>query len=73
MEPTRYTLTLSPEPPDLLERLRPVLAAQGSPAIIASRKHGSLAFESDTGEFMLRARVADALAAVCEDWQERAR
>jgi hypothetical protein len=72
MEPARYTLTLSPEPPDLLERLRAALAAQGAPAIVASRQDDSLSFESATGEFMLRARVADALTAVCEDWQARA-
>jgi hypothetical protein len=36
-----------------------------------SRENDALAFVSPTGEFMLRARVADALTAVCEDWRGR--
>ncbi|MGH2968289.1 MAG: hypothetical protein ACRDK0_04380 [Solirubrobacteraceae bacterium] len=71
MEPARYTIAFSPEPQDLVSRLAPVLLAQGSPAVTVSREGGSLTFVSETGEFMLRARVADALTAVCVDWQER--
>jgi hypothetical protein len=71
MEPARHTVTLSAEPPDLLDRLKPVLVAQGSPPIYASRENGSLVFVSPTGEFMLRARVSDALTAVCADWRQR--
>jgi hypothetical protein len=55
MESARHTVTLSPEPPDLVDRLKPVLVAQGSPPIYVSRENGSLVFVSPTGEFMLRA------------------
>jgi hypothetical protein len=71
MEPARHTITLSPEPADLVDRLKPVLVAQGSPPIYVSRENDALAFVSPTGEFMLRARVADALNAVCADWRAR--
>jgi hypothetical protein len=71
MEPARHTVTLSPEPPDLVDRLKPVLVAQGSPPIYVTRERGSLVFVSPTGEFMLRARIADALTAVCADWRAR--
>ena len=71
MEPARHAIILSPEPSDIVDRLKPVLVAQGSPPIYVSRENGSLVFVSPTGEFMLRARVADALNVVCEDWRGR--
>jgi hypothetical protein len=42
MEPTTYRLAFGQEPPDLLERLRGVLAGQGSPEITADRENGQL-------------------------------
>jgi hypothetical protein len=67
--------TASPSRPsqaDLVDQLKPVLVAQGSPPIYVSRENGALVFVSPTGEFMLRARVADALTEVCADWRARA-
>jgi len=54
-----------------VDQLKPVLVAQGSPPIYVSRENGALVFVSPTGEFMLRARVADALTEVCADWRAR--
>ena len=48
-----------------------MLADQGSPPISVAHERGLLIFTADTGDFMLRARVADALTTVCGDWQER--
>lgn len=69
MEPARHTLA-APTDPGLLDRLAAELAAQGDPPI-AMRRSTVLTFECPTGEFMLRARVADALARTCDHdrWQ----
>ena len=52
----------------VLARLEAELSQQGQPSITMRRL---LVFESDTGDFMLRARVADALMNVCghDVWQ----
>jgi hypothetical protein len=73
MSAARYEVALANEPADLLERLRHVFAEQGSPPIEVTRASGSLVFRADTGDFMLRARAADALTTVCGDWQQRLR
>jgi hypothetical protein len=70
-ESSRHRLKLAPEPPDLVPRPEGALSTQASPGISVTREDGSLLFESQTGEFMLRARVADAMSAVCDDWRER--
>jgi hypothetical protein len=73
MDPVRHRVALSPEPPGLLDSLRPILAGQGTPELTVRRVDGALEFACATGEFMLRARVADALAEACPDWQRRSR
>ena len=66
IEPAIHTLiVVEPQPADLWPRLRAELDAQGSPPIVFSRRDATVSFESDTGDFMLRARVADALMTVC--------
>jgi hypothetical protein len=69
MDPARHRLT-APEDEALLDRLASTLASQGDPAI-TMRRTTVLDFECATGEFMLRARVADALMRVCghDQWQ----
>lgn len=71
MRPNHHFVRLEPEPPGLIDELHPVLKAQGTPAVTVARADGALAFESETAEFMLQARVADALSTTCPDWQER--
>ena len=71
MLPASHLVRLDPEPADLLPELQTVLEAQGNPSITASRAAGVLRFESNTAEFMLQARVADALTATCPDWPQR--
>jgi len=71
MEPARHTITFASEPADLVNRLKPILVAQGSPPIYVTRENGTLVFVSPTGEFMLRARVTDALTEVWADWRDR--
>jgi len=72
MEPARYVVTFADLPLDLVDRLRPVLAAQGSPPIEATADGATVVFRGATGEFMVRARAADALAVVWPTWQQRA-
>jgi hypothetical protein len=50
---------------ELLARLHAVVEAQGSPPIFVSRERDRLTFLSDTGEFMLQSRVAEALMTIC--------
>lgn len=71
MDLSHHHVRLAPEPPRLLSELQRVLEAQGSPVIVAGRVNGALTFESRTAEFMLQARVADALTTTCPDWQDR--
>jgi hypothetical protein len=47
----------------VLARIEAELSDQGEPAV---RMRRVLVFESDTGEFMLRARVAQALMTACD-------
>src|SRR3712207_547017 len=65
MEPSTFRLAIvRPQPEDRWSALRAELAAQGAPTISMSRREGSVSFEALTGEFMLAARVAQALDAV---------
>ncbi len=71
MEPATYCLTLDPGAAAFVPRLQDVLAAQGAPAITMKRLDDLIIFRCATGDFMLRARVADALMTVCghDRWQ----
>ena len=72
MEPALHRLTiLAPQPPDVWQRLQHVLDAGGTPPISFTRAADSVTFTCDTGEFMLRARVADALMTVCDHGEWR--
>ena len=66
MEPAVHRITiLTPQPASVGHRLETVLADGGSPPIAMTRSTKSITFTCDTGDFMLRARVADALMTVC--------
>jgi hypothetical protein len=72
MEPATHRLTiLAPQPPMTWQRLNAVLAESGSPPISMSRSATTLTFSCDTGDFMLRARVADALMTACDHGEWR--
>jgi hypothetical protein len=72
MEPAVHRISiLEPQPSALWERLESVLAAGGSPPISMQRSEATLTFVCDTGDFMLRARVADALMTVCDHGEWR--
>ena len=68
MEPSVHRLVFDADAAPVLARLEAELSQQGQPPITMRRL---LVFESDTGDFMLRARVADALMNVCghDVWQ----
>jgi len=53
--------TVTDSPADLLERLWPVLAAQGSPRVTARQEGLTFVFQGGASEFVLKARGADAL------------
>jgi hypothetical protein len=74
MERARFTLAL-PDDAELLGRLTTALAAQSDPPIAIARSGETVvAFESGTGDIMLRSRVDQALeVAVGPDWQAVAR
>jgi hypothetical protein len=66
----RFALAV-PDDPDLLARLTAALSAQGDPPIMpVPSGQAVVAFESVTGDMMLRSRVVQALeAAVGPGWQ----
>jgi hypothetical protein len=74
MDRARFALAL-PDDPDLLGRLTTALAVQSDPPISLGRSGETvIAFESLTGEMMLRSRVMQALeVAAGPDWQSIAR
>jgi hypothetical protein len=72
MEPAVHRITiLAPQPLAVWHRLEHVLADGGSPPIAMTRSGATLTFTCDTGDFMLRARVADALMTVCDHGEWR--
>ena len=70
MPNARFALAL-PDDPDVLGRVYTALNAQSDPPISAGPSGQTvLAFESMTGEMMLRSRVVQALeVAIGPDWQ----
>lgn len=74
MDRSRFTLVV-PDDATFIARLTTALAAQSDPPITVARSGETvLAFESLTGEFMLRSRVVQALeVAAGPDWQAVAR
>ena len=72
MEPAVHRLTiLAPQPSAVWQRLQQVLDAGGTPPISFSRSAQTVTFTCETGDFMLRARVADALMTVCDHGEWR--
>lgn len=72
MEPAVHRITiLAPQPPSVWQRLQAVLTDSGNPPIAMTREETSVTFTCDTGDFMLRARVADALMTVCDHGEWR--
>ena len=72
MEPAVHRITiLADQPPTLWDRLETVIAEGGSPPISMTRSASTITFMCDTGDFMLRARVADALMTVCDHGEWR--
>lgn len=72
MEPAVHRISiLAEQPPAVWDRLEAVLEEGGSPPIAMQRAASTLTFTCDTGDFMLRARVADALMTVCDHGEWR--
>lgn len=72
MEPAVHRITiLAEQPPAVWDHLASVLEAGGSPPISMARTPATITFVCDTGDFMLRARVADALMTVCDHGEWR--
>jgi hypothetical protein len=72
MEPAVHRIAiLAPQPPSVWQHLETVLAESGSPPIAMTRSPATITFTCDTGDFMLRARVADALMTVCDHGEWR--
>lgn len=72
MEPAVHRLSiLAPQPAAVWQRLERVLLESGSPPIAMTRSVDVVTFTCDTGDFMLRARVADALMTVCDHGEWR--
>jgi hypothetical protein len=74
MDHARFALAI-PDDPDLIGRLTTALAVQADPPISLARSGQTVvAFESATGDLMLRCRVIQALeVAAGPDWQSIAR
>ena len=70
MDPAAYFLAFAPEAAPIVPRLQAELGRQGAPPIQVQRFDDVLAFRCQTGGFMLRSRVADALMSVCghDEW-----
>ena len=67
-----YRVAFTDPPADLLERLKPVLVGQGSPALyVWPADGGGVEFAGPGGAFLVRARAADALTTVWPGWQDR--
>ena len=72
MEPAVHHISIIAEQPATVwDRLETVIAEGGSPPISMTRSVGVVTFTCDTGDFMLRARVADALMTVCDHGEWR--
>ena len=72
MEPAVHHISIIAEQPATVwDRLETVIAEGGSPPISMTRTARTITFTCDTGEFMLRARVADALMTVCDHGEWR--
>ncbi|MDA0184195.1 hypothetical protein OJ997_28055 [Solirubrobacter phytolaccae] len=72
MEPAVHRISvIAEQPPAIWDRLETVLEAGGSPPIAMTRTPSTITFTCDTGDFMLRARVADALMTVCDHGEWR--
>jgi hypothetical protein len=63
VEPARHRLAFAADADAVLARVEARLAQQGAPAI---RMRREVVFEADTGDFMLRSRVAQALMDACD-------
>jgi hypothetical protein len=63
MDPSLHRLAFDADADSVLTRVEAQLAQQGAPAI---RMRREIVFEADTGEFMLCARVAQALMDACD-------
>jgi hypothetical protein len=68
---THRLAILEPQRAATWQRLEAVLAGSGSPPIAMARSTTRVTFTCDTGDFMLRARVADALMSVCDHGEWR--
>jgi hypothetical protein len=63
MEPAVHRLVFDADAAPVLAAVEAHLAQQGTPAI---RMRREVLFECETGEFMLRSRVAQALMEACD-------
>ena len=72
MEPAVHRIAIiAPQPPTSGSAWRPSSPTGGSPPITMTREADTITFVCDTGDFMLRARVADALMTVCDHGEWR--
>jgi hypothetical protein len=72
MEPAVHRISiLAPQPETIWHHLETVIEKGGSPPIAMTRTPTTITFTCDTGDFMLRARVADALMTVCDHGEWR--
>ncbi len=72
MEPAVHRISILAEQPSTVwDQLETIIAAGGSPPIAMVRTPSTITFTCDTGDFMLRARVADALMTVCDHGEWR--